>query len=118
VDAALERGGSISGWTYSQATAQPLSDVYVVAYSAPVYAYVDHAYSNNWGFYQVGGLPADTYKVYFSKSGYKAQWYDRAVDFASALTVTVSAPDDAPNVNAYLRYPYQVYLPLVMRDGP
>jgi hypothetical protein len=117
VNAALDRGGSISGWTYSQATERPLSDVYVVAYSTPGYDYVDYAYSNKWGFYQVSGLPSDLYKVYFSKSGYEVQWYDRAVDFASALTVTVSVPDDTPEINAYLRYPYEVYLPLVMRSG-
>ena len=118
INAALDRGGSVSGWTYSGVTGRPLNSVYVAAYSAPIYSYVGYVYSNNWGFYQMTKLPGGSYKMYFSRNGYKPQWYDRAADFASALTVTVSAPNDTPDVNAYLRYPYDVYLPLVLRGAP
>ncbi len=118
INAALERGGSISGWTYNRVTGLPLDDVYVAAYRTPDYDYVNYDYSNDWGFYQVSGLPEDHYKVYFSRSGYKVQWYNQAADFTAALTVTVSAPDDFPNVNAYLRYAREVYLPIVMRNKP
>jgi len=117
IDAALERGGSISGWTYSQATGRPLNDVYVAAHYVAAQGYVDYDYSNDWGFYQIDGLPNDLYKVYFSRNGYVAQWYDQAADFTAALTVTVNASSEVSNVNAYLRSPHGVYLPLVLRNG-
>ena len=46
------------------------------------------------------------------------QWYSRTLDQVSALTVTVNAPDDVPNINAYLDYLYALYLPVVLRSAP
>ena len=116
INAALDRGGSISGWTYSEQTGVPLVSVYVSVYSATTHSYVSYDYSNNWGLYQVNGLPAGPYKLYFSKSGYQTQWYDRASDFDSALTVTVTVPGNASNINIYLHYLHHVYLPLILKN--
>ena len=77
---------------------------------------MDYDYSNNYGLYLVDGLPSGQYHVYFSEDGYDNQWYDQVTSRSSALTVTVSAPADTPNINAYLTYANTVYLPLVMRN--
>ncbi|MEE8389556.1 MAG: carboxypeptidase regulatory-like domain-containing protein [Anaerolineae bacterium] len=118
VNAALDRGGSISGWTYSAPRGWLLNSVYVTVYSATTGSYVNYAYSNNEGLYQVNGLSSGPYKVRFSRSGYKQQWYSQMLDFAPALTVTVNAPDETSNINVYLRYPYDVYMPVVLRNAP
>ncbi|MDY7078280.1 MAG: carboxypeptidase regulatory-like domain-containing protein [Chloroflexota bacterium] len=118
INAALYRGGTISGWAYSVPKGWLLNSVYVGVYSATTGSYVKYTYSNNGGFYQVNGLYTGPYKVYFSRDGYEQQWYSQTLDYATALTVTVNAPDDTPNVNAYLLYARGVYLPLVMRNTP
>ena len=116
VNAALERGGSISGWTYNAIRGWPLNGVYVTVYSATTGSYVQSASSNNGGLYQVNGLASGRYKVYFSHSGYKEQWYNQVSASTAALTVTVSAPDEASNIDAHLRYAHDVYLPLILRS--
>ncbi len=120
IDADLEKGGSISGWTYDAETELVLPDVYAAAYEAADVSYVGYDYSNDWGFYQIPALESGAYKVKFTESGYADQWYREALDSDSALTVTVAAPDDSPNINAYLyqSHPYGIYLPIVLRGQP
>ncbi len=116
IDGALDLGGTISGWTYDGMSGKLLSSVYARVVEAATGAYVDYDYSNNYGLYLVDGLPSGQYHVYFSEDGYETQWYDQVTSRSSALTVTVSAPADTPNINAYLTYTNTVYLPLVMRN--
>ncbi|NBD35071.1 MAG: hypothetical protein GVY30_03615, partial [Chloroflexi bacterium] len=116
IDGALDLGGTISGWTYDGMSGKLLSSVYARVVEAATGAYVDNDYSNAYGLYLVDGLPSGQYHVYFSEEGYENQWYDQVTSRSSALTVTVSAPADTPNINAYLTYANTVYLPLVMRN--
>jgi hypothetical protein len=116
VNAALDQGGSISGWTYNAHRGWPMGSVNARVYDADTGSYISYDYSNSGGLYQINGLPSGQYEVSFSKSGFKTQWYSRTLDLA--LTVTVSAPDDTQDINAYLRYLYDVYMPMVLRNMP
>jgi hypothetical protein len=115
VDAALARGGAISGWTYDSETGRPLSGVYARVVESATGYYVDSDYSNGFGFYLVDGLPSGTYHVSFFEEGYSKQWYDRASGRSSALPVTISPPNEVTDIDAHLLPPRTVYLPLVLR---
>jgi len=117
VNAVLDKGGSISGFTYNKRTGLPLPYVNVSVYSATVESSTASGYGNGWGFYQVIGLPAGQYKVSFVESGYSTQWYSDATSFDSATSVAVSLSQDTPNINGYLSsFMCNVYLPLVLRS--
>lgn len=118
VNAALDRGGSISGWIYDASSGIPLGGAYVDVYNATTGSWVDSAYGNAWGYYQTNGLSAGQYKLSFYRNSYMDQWYRDVRDFDTALTVTVSAPSDTPNINVYLRPYLYTYLPLVMHNSP
>ena len=118
INASLEQGGSISGWTYNALKGLPVESVYVRIYDAVTGFYIGYDYSNNGGLYQVNALASGLYKAAFSRSGFKEQWYNQALNSDSALTITVSAPDEVYDINAYLRYANEVYLPLVLRQSP
>jgi 5-hydroxyisourate hydrolase-like protein (transthyretin family) len=114
INAALEQGGSLSGWITDAKTGLPLYGVYVTLYDSLTGSYAGEAYSNSWGFYQATALPAGRYKVYFSKSGYTGQWYREQYDVDMASPVMVNVPNDTPNINARLQPP-SLYLPLAKR---
>ncbi len=116
INVALGRGGSISGWIYDAKTGRLLSGVYVHLYSAPDYAYVAGAPPNRWGYYQITGVGDGTKKLYASRPDlYANQWYSREISFETALTVTITPPDDTSDINFYLEALKKVYLPLVLR---
>jgi len=120
INAALSRGGALSGWVYDARTNALLNNVYVTVYSATSGKWIQGQYNNSWGYYRFATLPPGQYKVKFSKSGYADQWYDGAggtIAFDSALSVTVAAGSEASNINAYLET-YELYLPLILRDTP
>jgi hypothetical protein len=118
INAALEQGGSISGWTYNALLGLPMRSVRARVYDAVSGSYLGYDNSNNGGLYQVNGLPSGQYKVSFQEGGFETQWYSQTLDQSSALTVTVTAPQDTPNINVYLEYMYDVYLPLVLSQSP
>ncbi|MGD9099759.1 MAG: carboxypeptidase regulatory-like domain-containing protein, partial [Anaerolineae bacterium] len=119
INAALDQGGSISGWTYNALKGQPMRSVRARVFDAHTGgAYIAYDNSNNGGLYQVNGLPSGQYKVSFSEGGFETRWYSQTWDWDSAFTVTVSAPDDTPNINAYLDYMYDVYLPVMLHLAP
>ncbi len=118
INAVLDQGGSISGWTFNALKGLPMRSVNADVYDAASGSFVRYDSSNNGGLYQVNGLPSGQYKVRFVESGFETQWYSRTVDQVSAFTVTVSAPKDVPNINAYLDYVYDLYLPVVLRSAP
>jgi hypothetical protein len=118
INAALYRGGSISGWTYNAMKGWPMNSVQARVYDAVTGSYVKNDYSNNGGLYQVNGLSSGQYIISFGRNGFKTQWYSQTLDSDSAFTVIVTVPDDTQNINAYLRYLYDMYLPMVLRNAP
>ncbi|MBN2005887.1 MAG: carboxypeptidase regulatory-like domain-containing protein [Anaerolineae bacterium] len=117
INTALKHGGSISGWIYDAATGHALIDAYAQTYETSSGSYVGYCYVNNWGYYQINGLDDGDHKVYAYRTDYITQWYSHALSSDAALTVTVTAPDDTPNINFHLKPYKKIYLPLVLRSG-
>ncbi len=117
INAALKRGGSISGWVDDAATGYALADGYAYIYDAQTQSSKGYCYVNQWGHYQVGGLENGSYKAGFFTDDYPTQWYSQTLNFESALTITVAAPNDTPDINFHLKPFKKVYLPLVLRSG-
>ena len=90
IDAELEEGGAISG-TVTDAIAAPLEEVSVCAYEAGGSGSepVDCAETDGAGEYTLL-VPAGSYKVKFSKSGYTIQYYNGKASFGAANAVSVS----------------------------
>jgi hypothetical protein len=61
---------------------------------------VAYAYTNAQGNYTVSGLPAGSYKVYFTHAAYVSEWYNDKASFAAADPVTVTAGNTSANINA------------------
>jgi hypothetical protein len=79
--------------------------------------YLGSATSNASGVYSVKGIPTGSYKVGFFLSGSNGQqWYAAKGSFASATTVTVTAPSDTPSINAALGYGPAIWLSAYIKD--
>ncbi len=102
IDADLEATGSISGQVTDGIAG--IAGITVRAYDSNNVSIGSDSTDSN-GDYTVTGLPSGDYKVEFDTSGtgYSSQWYNDKADFASADPVTVTAPDDTPNINAVLQ---------------
>ncbi|HBG05179.1 MAG: hypothetical protein A2075_02675 [Geobacteraceae bacterium GWC2_58_44] len=89
-DAALIKGGAITGWVRDAAGNQGLSYVTVTVYDSQTNKSVASATSNWNGSYTVQRLPSGSYKVKVGNSGgyYAPQWYN------AGAPVTVTAPDN------------------------
>ena len=59
--------------------------------------------TDSTGNYQVQGIPAGTYKVFFSPTtNHLTQWFNNKGGFAASDPVTVTANQTTPNINAQL----------------
>jgi hypothetical protein len=101
IDAALARGGSISGTVTDSLTGLPLVGVGVSAYSLS-WEFRRSAYTDASGQYTVDGLAAGDYHVEFSGVGYAAEWWDNEPDFYSADPVSVALGAATTGVDAAL----------------
>jgi hypothetical protein len=102
VNAALDKGGSFSGFVYEQETSLALLGVSVEFYDATSGTQVGSAFTNGWGYYKTSGLPAGQYKAAFTKAGYDTRWYDGADSFGTATPITVSLGQNTPGTDVYL----------------
>ncbi len=101
IDAALTRGGSISGTVTDEVTDSPLADVLVLVYdgAGDVASWVT---TDSAGAYSAGGLHAGDYTVRFSNPPYVSEWWDNRFSFDTAEVVTVTAGLDTPDIDAAL----------------
>ena len=102
INAALARGGSISGKvTYN---GNPVVNIAVYAYNAATGNSTGNAFTDGSGNYVISGLPDGSYKVGFdgSSAGYFNQWYSNAPDMAGAASLTVTADMAASGIDAAL----------------
>jgi len=127
INAALARGGKISGRVTAGDTGEPLSGIGVSAYDSTGKD-VQYASTDSSGNYTITGLSPGNYRVrfygvciYFSDSRttktYFGEYYNDKLSLATADWVPVTAPNTTSGIDAVLaggtlKY---IYLPLVRR---
>jgi hypothetical protein len=130
IDAALARGGKITGRVTATGTGAPVEDVRVYAYDADG-RYVTYDYTDASGDYAITGLSSGGYRLYFYKafpiyqgcsvSYYVvSEYYDDKPDLASGDVIQVVAPNIVGGIDAVMSVPNgpfdkHVYLPAVLR---
>jgi uncharacterized surface anchored protein len=107
IDAALARGGSISGTVTDEVTGEPLEGICVNAFDTATERFVGFAVTDAMGKYLVGGLPSGKYGVRFSdfcdgSVDYITEFYDKKRAVSEADLLNVSAPDEISGINAAL----------------
>ncbi len=110
-NAALARGGQISGTITSADTSLPLQSIYVNVYDSNGSS-VAYASSDATGAYLTPALPPGNYRVWFggrtifnpdcSTKCYAGQYYNNKPDLASATPVSVVASQVTKNISAIL----------------
>ena len=103
VNAALGRGGSITGTVTDAETGEALSDINVAVLDSTTGNYVSSGYTDTDGTYTAGRLRSGSYKVRFRADNgiHASEWYDNQADFESADLVWLTAPSNT-TVNAAL----------------
>jgi cytochrome oxidase assembly protein ShyY1 len=101
IDATLTSGGSISGRVANE-HGVGLRWAYVEVYDLSGYK-VSSASTDDQGYYQAIGLPNGMVKVHFdggSAGSFSGQWYSNKGQFNTADTISVTVPEEVPNINA------------------
>jgi len=111
INGKLEIAGSISGIVRATAAATPQAGACVVAVPVDPNGSYQYTLSGKFGGYQLRGLTAGSYQVYFGDpfcpyfvagTDYAPQWYRNQPTQATAKDVTVSAGADTARIGATL----------------
>ena len=111
IDAAMVLGGTISGMvttTTTSGTSSGVSGICVLALTTQG-QWVASAETLTDGTYNLAGLPSGSYDVSFqscgpsSGTGYVTQYYNGAATLTGATSVSVTAGNTTPNINAALQ---------------
>ena len=100
IDFTLDRGGSISGHVYQADGITPISNIQVHAeLTGTGYSYGTDAITDSNGSYNINSLPDGNYRVEAQSAGYITEYYQDTYDYSLATPVSVTAPDNTPNIN-------------------
>jgi lysozyme family protein len=91
-------GGTISGYVYQTNGTTPVAGASVSAYLMTGSGYYSYG-SDIDGNYNIVGLPTGNYLVYASATGYIREYYNSVQDYNNASSVSVTAPNNTPNIN-------------------
>lgn len=120
IDAALDVGGTISGTVTGVDTSSGLSDVFVNIYSS-VGELTSTAFTDELGAYVTNALPSGSYKIEFvaphAPQPYLSEFFNNKPNLVTGAAVTVTAPDDTPDINATLDVGGQLRGTLTAADG-
>jgi 5-hydroxyisourate hydrolase-like protein (transthyretin family) len=100
IDASLLRGASISGTVVDASTKAPLEDTYVCTQGLASRC----AYTDSDGDYAIAGLRPGSYKLRFypDDPSYVYEYYDDAVDLASADAIVLGSEEQKTGIDAEL----------------
>ena len=105
IDAVLDTPGHITG-TVTDASGAGIASMYVDVYrqTAGDWVYAGSGPTDTSGAYDVGGLRAGTYRVFFAGywGGYFSEWWDDQPDLEHATDVTVTTGETTPGIDAVL----------------
>ncbi len=107
IDAALMRGGSISGTVTDEVTGEPLAGICVSGSAAGSDSFLSSDITDAAGHYSFGLLGSGEYGVYFLDAcdgsvDYAHEWFENQIAFSEADLITVTAPADTPGIDAEL----------------
>jgi hypothetical protein len=119
IDFTLSLGGIIKG-TLSSSAKGSLQGISVTAYSTPITSVYRYATSNSSGIYRLTGLRSGYYKIFASgDTTYASRYYNNKSSWATADSVSVTAPDSATGKDFSLEvggsisgYVYEAGVPL------
>ena len=94
----LEPGGSISGQVTEFSGGDPIEGAWVYALDTNFH-FVHGVYSESDGSYQIAGLWSGDYYVAVSAEGYGGVYNGNVNDHPDVIPITVSPPNDTPNIN-------------------
>lgn len=97
-------GGTIAGTVFNADTNEPVHSVYVEAYSSENER-VTYDYTGSDGTYELDELQPGEVRLKFVNydGSYLTEWYEDAVDYASATPITVVLSETISNVDAYIQ---------------
>ena len=105
IDVRFAGSGSIAG-RVTDFLSQGIEGVEVMVCNYDyLYTWRQHGYTDSNGYYNVRGLPAGLYKVYFGMSGLTGIWYNGSPYSDMADTVAVLAGQTTQNIDAQLAAP-------------
>jgi hypothetical protein len=102
IDAALTKGGAITGKVTDSTSGAGIQGVYVYVYDAGSGGSVGYGSTDAAGAYTISGLATGSYKLRFSgpyNAGYIGQWYNNKADQTSVTAVQVTAPDTTTGID-------------------
>jgi hypothetical protein len=106
IDASLVFAGHIAGTVTAEDGGLPLSDIEVCAlvFKDAHWETLSCAQTDGGGEYDVGNLPAGTYRIAFNdqKGDYAGEYYDNALILSEAVDITVTAGSTTQDIDAAL----------------
>lgn len=104
INAALERGGIITGVITAVDNKKLPSNLFVTVYDADGEA-IGNAVVDATGHYTTTALPTGAYRLAFSTyepNEYLSEFFNDKLELASATSIQLTAPNDTPNINVVL----------------
>ena len=92
-------GGTISGHVYKSDNITPISGAIISIYGSGNFTCGIGISQLDGSYTTLGGFIGGDYKVKVEVAGYITQWYDGVYEKADATSVTVTVPDDTPDIN-------------------
>jgi hypothetical protein len=123
INAALTKGGTITGNVTAADGGAALKDVWVDVYNSSSGYWVEDDITDVSGNYTVTGLPAGSYKVEFDPStsgvsaAYITEYYNDKATYGAADPVSVSLGATVNNINAVLAHGGQFTGTVTAADG-
>jgi len=98
IDFALGSGGTISGHVYQSDGITPIEGAWIYA-SQVDDGHGGTATTSADGSYTITTLRTGQYRVEAYAGGYLTEYYDNVYDYSEATLVSVTMPDDTPNID-------------------